>query len=114
MVAEQISVDVNTIPELAALTEKMQRDHTTVLLTRDGETIATLNPVPIPAQASDEPARRVPRLADPKDIWKDYDPVKVLDGMRKAQGAFAGVDIKQLIEDIYAQRGQDSSGRPGG
>jgi hypothetical protein len=57
-------------------------------------------------------ALRSPKLADPHDIWRDYDPQKVLQAMHKARGALAGVDTRALLEDLTAQRGQDSSGRP--
>ncbi len=52
------------------------------------------------------------RLADPDDIWKDYDPEKVLQAMHEAAGLFAGVDREQLLGDLREQREQDSTGRP--
>jgi hypothetical protein len=111
MASEQISFDVSTIPQLPDLAEEVRRTRTTRLLKRDGETVAVLNPPASPAKR----ARRTmptPKLADPHDIWKDYDPQQVRQAMHQARGSLAGVDTKTLIEDIYAQRAQDSSGRP--
>ncbi len=47
-----------------------------------------------------------------EDIWAGYDPVKVREALKKSAGALAGVDRKQLLADIHAQRAQDSKGRP--
>jgi hypothetical protein len=46
------------------------------------------------------------------DIWANYDPEKVREGLRKSAGALKGVDIEELKRDIRDQRGQDSTGRP--
>ena len=46
------------------------------------------------------------------DIWKDYDPQRVRQGLKRSAGALAGVDRDALIEDIHRQRQQDSQGRP--
>jgi hypothetical protein len=46
------------------------------------------------------------------DIWANYDPEKVREGLRKSAGALKGVDIEALKRDIQDQRGQDSTGRP--
>jgi hypothetical protein len=48
----------------------------------------------------------------PQDIWANYDPEKVRDGLRKSAGALKGVDIAALKQDIRDQREQDSKGRP--
>jgi hypothetical protein len=48
----------------------------------------------------------------PQDIWANYDPKKVREGLRKSAGALKGVDIEALKRDIRDQRGQDSKGRP--
>jgi hypothetical protein len=47
-----------------------------------------------------------------QDIWANYDPEKVREGLRKSAGALKGVDIEALKRDIRDQRGQDSHGRP--
>lgn len=49
---------------------------------------------------------------EPQDIWAGYNPVKVREALKKSAGALAGVDRKQLLADIRAQRAQDSKGRP--
>jgi hypothetical protein len=46
------------------------------------------------------------------DIWANYDPEKVREGLRKSAGALKGVDVAELKRDIREQRGQDSKGRP--
>ena len=51
---------------------------------------------------------------DPKhqDIWTNYDPSRVREGLKRSAGALAGVDRDALIKDIHLQRQQDSQGRP--
>jgi hypothetical protein len=46
------------------------------------------------------------------DIWADYDPEKVKQGLQSSAGALAGVDRDALKKDIRSQRQQDSNGRP--
>jgi len=55
----------------------------------------------------------VVRAAD-TDIWADYDPERALQAMEKSAGILnrAGVDAEQLERDVYAERTQNSIGRP--
>ena len=46
------------------------------------------------------------------DVFANYDPQAAIAGLRALKGAFAGVDVDQLLVDLYAQREQDSQGRP--
>ena len=46
------------------------------------------------------------------DLWTDYDPQRVRQGLKRSAGALAGVDRNALIVDIHRQRQQDSQGRP--
>ncbi|HEU0022292.1 MAG TPA: hypothetical protein VFR55_11560 [Dehalococcoidia bacterium] len=57
---------------------------------------------------------RIEPEKDPKtqDIWANYDPRKVRQGLKNSAGALAGVDRDALIRDIHLQRQQDSHGRP--
>ncbi len=48
----------------------------------------------------------------PQDIWANYDPAKVREGLRKSAGALKGVAIQELKQDIRDQREQNSHGRP--
>ena len=48
-----------------------------------------------------------------EDIWAGYDRQRARQAWRSAGGSLQGIDAEQLIEDIHAQREQDSSGRPG-
>lgn len=52
-------------------------------------------------------------LAEPaQDAFADYDPQAAMAGIRALDDALAGVDREQLLDDLYAQRAQDSHGRP--
>jgi hypothetical protein len=46
------------------------------------------------------------------DIWADYDPEKVKQGLARSAGALAGVDPERLKQDIKQERHQASHGRP--
>jgi hypothetical protein len=46
------------------------------------------------------------------DIWADYDPEKVRQGLQSSAGALKGVDTEALKKDIQGQRQQESHGRP--
>ena len=52
------------------------------------------------------------RLHVQPDIWADYDPEKVRQGLRKSAGALQGVAIEALKRDIRDQRAQDSKSLP--
>jgi hypothetical protein len=52
------------------------------------------------------------RLHVQPDIWADYDPEKVRQGLQRSAGALKGVDHEALKKDIQSQRQQDSRGRP--
>jgi hypothetical protein len=52
------------------------------------------------------------RMNTKQDIWANYDPEKVREGLRKSSGALQGVDRDSLQRDIQNQRKQDSHGRP--
>jgi hypothetical protein len=60
---------------------------------------------------------RVVREADGSqtidDPWANYDPEKAIAAIHASAGALKGVDVEQLLKDIYEERGQDSTGRPG-
>jgi hypothetical protein len=44
------------------------------------------------------------------DIWADYDPEKVKQGLQRSAGALAGIDRDALQRDIQSQLQQDSDG----
>jgi hypothetical protein len=50
---------------------------------------------------------RVEPEEKPQDLWANYDPEQVREGLRKSAGALAGVDIEALKRDLREQRGQD-------
>ncbi len=49
-----------------------------------------------------------------EDIWAGYDPTRALKAIEKSAGILkrAGVDAEQLEKDVYAERTQNSTGRP--
>lgn len=52
------------------------------------------------------------RLADPGDIWANYDPERARQAFRQARGILAGIDREKFLRDMHEARGQDSKGRP--
>jgi hypothetical protein len=46
------------------------------------------------------------------DIWADYDPVKVRQGLKRSAGALKGVDHEALKKDIHRLRQEDNPDRP--
>jgi hypothetical protein len=47
-----------------------------------------------------------------QDIWADYDPQRVKQGLKQSAGALHGADRVKLLQEIHTQRQQDSTGRP--
>jgi hypothetical protein len=47
-----------------------------------------------------------------QNIWSNYDPEKVQQGLKRSAGALKSVDRDTLQRDIQNQRKQDSHGRP--
>ncbi len=60
-----------------------------------------------------EPQLHAPplQLADPQDIWRNYDPEKVKEAFHRGAGLLRGVAIEELLRDIHEQREQHSQGR---
>jgi hypothetical protein len=72
---------------LSEVFEQVRVDHRSILVERDG-TLYRLE------------------QQEPADLWANYDPDRVRQGIRRVASVFAGVDTKQLLADIHAQRGQ--------
>jgi hypothetical protein len=52
-------------------------------------------------------------LTEPiRDVFAHYDPQAAISGLRALDDALAEVDREQLLRDVYAQRAQESYGRP--
>lgn len=51
-------------------------------------------------------------VAEARDLWTNYDANRARQALRQSAGALAGVDIKELMADLHAARGQRSHGRP--
>lgn len=56
---------------------------------------------------------RLQREDSKEDIWANYDPERVLQVLADTAGAWKEIDTQGLKDDIRAQRGQNSQGRPG-
>ena len=46
------------------------------------------------------------------ELWATYNPEQVRRALQASAGALAGVDRDALLDDLYAARSQESSGRP--
>ena len=46
------------------------------------------------------------------ELWATYNPEQVRRALQESAGALAGVDRDALLDDLYAARSQESSGRP--
>ncbi|MDQ3702972.1 MAG: hypothetical protein M3442_18925 [Chloroflexota bacterium] len=46
-----------------------------------------------------------------EDIWKGYDPDQVIQALQQSAGALTGIDREQFLEELHAQREQESQGR---
>ena len=57
--------------------------------------------------------RRVRVVQEPVDIFANYDVERVLAGLAASAGAFVGIDVEALKEELREERSQDSEGRPG-
>lgn len=47
-----------------------------------------------------------------EDIWENYDPEAALQALEESAGVLTGVDVETLIEELKAEREQDTPGRP--
>ena len=47
------------------------------------------------------------------DPFANYDPERARAALERAAGSLKGVDVPKLLEELRAQRDQDSIGRPG-
>src|SRR5207253_413729 len=95
-------IDLAREHDLDAIVEGLVADGEPRVIVRDGETVAVLvTPKDYASLAHDE-----------TDIWANYDPERVREGMRAAAGALRGVDLDELRRDLREGRGQDSTGRP--
>jgi hypothetical protein len=101
MVRELMPIDVTDVKELRQLAEEVERTGLSRRLQRGGVHVAVI-----------VPARPRPVLADPDNIWANYDAEAVRHALKESAGALRGVDRNKLLNDIYEQREQDTSGRP--
>jgi hypothetical protein len=96
------SIDIDDVPELRQIAEKVRATARPILLRRGGHALVVISPVAPPSEekaheriGSAKPdQRRRPRRITDEDLA----------AFRTAAGAWADVDTDKLIEDIYAAR----------
>ncbi|MGD9890252.1 MAG: hypothetical protein AB7R89_00810 [Dehalococcoidia bacterium] len=101
MARELAPIDVTDTKDLRQLAEEVERTGLSRRLQRGGVDVAVIVPV-----------KPRPTLADPDNIWANYDVDAVRLALKESAGALQGVDRNHLLKDIYEQREQDSKGRP--
>ena len=52
--------------------------------------------------------RLTPQPQAPDELWKDYDPDKVLAALQQTAGSWADLDADKLVADIYMAREEGS------
>ncbi len=98
-----IPIDASNLPDLLRIAEEVQATKTPRLIKRDGETLAMLMPARVTGKYESHPQKR--------NIWSHYDPQRVRAALKQSAGALQGVDRKELLRDLAAQRSQESPGR---
>ena len=106
MATEQIAIDVNQIPGLGDLADAVRRDQKSRVLTRDGETLAYLQPAaPEPARQSDRTATR--RTSRRGKRFTMADPLWDIVGMAKSGGPGDVSDNKhRYLAEAHATKGE--------
>jgi hypothetical protein len=119
MARELKRTDVSQTPDVLRLAEEVQRTRQPRLLQRDREDLAIIIPVAprgqtrtTQEQALDAQIWADVGVTDPGSIWANYDPDQVKAALQQVKGALAGIDRKQLLDDIYEAREQASNTRP--
>jgi hypothetical protein len=51
-------------------------------------------------------------VRDDEELFANYGPERVQASLDRAFGGWKGIDAKALIDELHAQRDQDSEGRP--
>lgn len=100
-------IRVSPTSELATLLADAKAGGGTILVDT-GETVYPLTvrePASLPTIEEEEQAAA-------GMMESGYDPGTVRDALRASAGALAGVNIEQLLSDVYSEREQHSSGRP--
>jgi len=98
-----IPIDASNFPDLLKIAEEVNATKTPRLIKRNGETLALLMPTGTAGKRTDQPQKR--------NIWTHYDPQRVKAALKHSAGALQGVDRKELLGDLAAQRSQESTGR---
>ena len=92
-------IDITNIPALRRIVAEMKSAKQPRLLKQDSETVAMLLPM---GTALEQPTQ---------DIWKNYQPDKVRQALKQSAGMLAGVNRKELLEEIANARSQESHRR---
>jgi hypothetical protein len=116
------AVDVSNNPDLLRIAEEVLASRQPRLLRRENEDLALVVPISLAATHGARPDWEqeldasiwhdagIPRPSTP---WASYDPARVRAALRESAGALAARDNVSLLRDLHAERGQNSSGRPG-
>src|SRR5436305_980313 len=96
MYTASIPVDITSFPDLMRIAREVQATKTPHVLKRAQESIAVVMPV----------ATALSKQAE--DIWAQYDVKQVRDALQQSAGALTEVDKKILLNDMYAQRSQET------
>jgi hypothetical protein len=99
-------IDISDVPALVKLAEEVRTSNRPAVLLRGSEELALLTP------RRKHSTPHVPALADPDDIWADYDPEHVKQALVDSAGIFKDLDRDAFLADLKEQGQQDSSGRP--
>lgn len=99
--------------QLDDMIERVSADGEEVEIERDGAVIARIVPARNGETSATAERWPAPRLADPDDIWENYDPERMRRALRASAGVLAGIDVEAWKRQIREMRGQDSVGRPG-
>jgi hypothetical protein len=89
-----IPFDINKLPDLISIAEKVRATRTPLILKHNSESIAVIMPL----------ATALPTQGE--DVWKNYNPKRVQQALDASAGALTGVDKKALLNDLAEQRSQ--------
>lgn len=85
-------VEIIATPEIARQLDAAEAEGKRAVLVHQGVRYELSAPKP------------VLKIAEDKDIWKDYDPKKVHEALDATAGTWSDIDADKLIADIYRWR----------
>jgi hypothetical protein len=94
MAKERIRMTVNPDTELARVLDEAEREGHSVVLDNDGMTYR------IVPDDEDE--------IEPSELWRGYDPARVLEALRAIRGMWHDMDVDEFIKETYESRHRPS------